>query len=436
MQREEKNLDRDLEQKSAPLKWTYNLSTSAAFPVSGVNTAVSWSHYDRQDLLPDPTFHQRADTLRLSAMYSPGALTFDGNANIEIEKNLLNEDLRITHDYLVSMRFRSADDFRFHFAATYDGSIPPGRESTHDVGWRAGSTLKTHVLDLGVTLRNSRRFSPDGLEYGTFGASADIDFQFGPDTNMTLSAYYDYSGAALNGYSGGVSLDLSTSLGIPIGKKKGIGALKGTVVDADSGGPLPNIIVRSGAEAAATDGTGRFLFPALTPGVHLLDIDSSQSGTFLQPFMNTPIEVVVEDRKTTTLTVEMGKRCAISGTVTQYAFPDQDGSFKTDDDDEDDSGLKPAFIAVGGVRGMLLSLSNGVETYRRLTDSQGRFSFDDLIPGAWTLTVHEHNIPAYHAIEDDTFVYEMDIGERETVEIRLLPQKRKVQMIDEGVLAL
>ena len=50
--------------------------------------------------------------------------------------------------------------------------------------------------------------------------------------------------------------------------------------------------------------------------------------------------------------------------------------------------------------------------------------------------MHEHNIPAYHAIEDDTFVYEMDIGERETVGIRLLPQKRKVQMIDEGVLAL
>jgi hypothetical protein len=52
-----------------------------------------------------------------------------------------------------------------------------------------------------------------------------------------------------------------------------------------------------------------------------------------------------------------------------------------------------------GIADILVELSNGQETLRRITDQKGGFLFESVRPGVWHMKVYDHNIPAYHYIE-------------------------------------
>ena len=67
-----------------------------------------------------------------------------------------------------------------------------------------------------------------------------------------------------------------------------------------------------------------------------------------------------------------------------------------------------------------------------LTDRKGRFSFDDVRPGQWTLAVHADNLPEYHYLEKDTFEIELAPGDKKELLVRVLPRKRTIQVIEEG----
>ena len=72
------------------------------------------------------------------------------------------------------------------------------------------------------------------------------------------------------------------------------------------------------------------------------------------------------------------------------------------------------------------------ETLRRLTDRRGRFIFEDVRPGKWTLKVYEAGLPEYHYLEQNTFTFELKPGGKEEVLVRVLPKVRRIEIIEEG----
>jgi hypothetical protein len=75
------------------------------------------------------------------------------------------------------------------------------------------------------------------------------------------------------------------------------------------------------------------------------------------------------------------------------------------------------------------------EVLRGLTDHKGRFSFDDLRPGKWSLKVYDRDLPAYHFLEDEQFQFDLKPGEQRDTVVRVLPRLRPIQIIDEGPLS-
>ncbi|UCB52270.1 MAG: hypothetical protein JSV10_09845 [Candidatus Zixiibacteriota bacterium] len=87
-----------------------------------------------------------------------------------------------------------------------------------------------------------------------------------------------------------------------------------------------------------------------------------------------------------------------------------------------------------GLGNTLVEITNGKEVLRQLTDQEGRFYFEEVRPGTWTLKVYDHDLPAQHYLEQEEFRFELKPAEEKEVTARVLPRLRPIQIIDEGPL--
>ena len=56
-----------------------------------------------------------------------------------------------------------------------------------------------------------------------------------------------------------------------------------------------------------------------------------------------------------------------------------------------------------GIGGVLLEIDNGTTRRRRLTNGNGEFLFEQMVPGTYTLRVVNALLPSYTRFEQDTF---------------------------------
>lgn len=118
-----------------------------------------------------------------------------------------------------------------------------------------------------------------------------------------------------------------------------------------------------------------------------------------------------------------------------YEFVKEDGlqkGFAIGNNEEAGEEDKDKMVEARGLANVLLEFKSELEIWRVLTDRKGRFRFDDVRPGQWTLTVHADNLPQYHYLEKDSFEIELAPGEKKEMLIRVLPKKRTIRIIEEG----
>jgi uncharacterized protein (DUF2141 family) len=233
-------------------------------------------------------------------------------------------------------------------------------------------------------------------------------------------------------------LSYTIPLGIPVGKKKGIGGIEGTVSDAE-GKPLPKVVVEVGGLTAMTDSDGGFTFPGFKPGSYYLTVEQGSIGMGRITTEKMPLSIEVKGGETSRVSIEITPSCRVngrlslrqsdnSGNVQREAKPNQVREFSLKGlegaGNKDKSALKLVNI--------LVEISRDGESIRQVTDDEGRFSFYDLRPGRWTVKVADDNLPPYHYVEKESYPVELKSGEDQVVVIQVLPRVRKIQMIDEG----
>lgn len=233
-------------------------------------------------------------------------------------------------------------------------------------------------------------------------------------------------------------LSYTIPLGIPVKKKKGIGGIRGTVLDGQ-GKPLQQVVVEVGGLTAVTDNAGNFTFPGFKPGTYYLGVAQGSIGMGRITSEKTPRPIEVRGGETSQVSIRITPSCRVTGRLS-LREPDSDGNVRTEMKqdpagkfslkgqegvaDKDKSALKLVNI--------LVEISRGEESIRQVTDDKGRFSFYDLRPGIWAVKVAADNLPAYHYVEKESYQVELKGGEEQVIDIQVLPRVRKIQMIDEG----
>jgi hypothetical protein len=226
-----------------------------------------------------------------------------------------------------------------------------------------------------------------------------------------------------------VLLSWSRPLELPGARRTTVGAVRGRILDVQSPDRvgIANAVLSLGNLTAATDRNGRFTFANLPPGEYRLQVDAASIG--LNRVAEAPLPPVVTVLPGRAADVEIGvvEGARVEGRVVVVTpqTGDQDEGYVT-------GGFTEGTQAPAGVGGVLLELASGEEVYRRLTDKDGRFAFDRLHPGQWYLEVRSGNLPAFHVVENPQTAFSLTPGQSVETEVRIVPQKRRIRMLDEG----
>jgi hypothetical protein len=149
-------------------------------------------------------------------------------------------------------------------------------------------------------------------------------------------------------------------INVPVKRLTTSGSLRGTVVDAEGRG-IENVLVNVGAEAAITDRNGEYFFAALPPEKQFLVIDKSTIGLDRVTLQPMPMELTVRGGEEERVNINVVRSSVLTGVVTRYDF--------TEGNPLD---TVRQVVEAGGLGGLVIEITNGNETLRRLTDNSGK----------------------------------------------------------------
>jgi hypothetical protein len=209
-----------------------------------------------------------------------------------------------------------------------------------------------------------------------------------------------------------------------------IGAVRGRIVDSEQPGTpgVANVIVTINGTAAMTDARGEFVIPRIKPGDYLLNVDRRSIGLHRIPVQQMPMPLTITGGEVAQVEVAVVTGASVSGVVSVVSV---------DDASSDEAPVlygAPDKTTLAGQRlaNILIELRNGSEVFRTTTNAQGMFQFQGVHPGPWRLTVYDHNLPAYHVLEQSTHDLTLQAGERIDLPISVRPRARRIKLLEDG----
>jgi hypothetical protein len=200
---------------------------------------------------------------------------------------------------------------------------------------------------------------------------------------------------------------------LPVSRKTSIGGVSGQLIA--EGRPVSRAIIKTGDEYTVTDADGHFMFTSLKPGPRDVEVVGDSLGPKLVMTTSAPAKVHVNGAQSTTVDLNAVRAASVTIRVLRSAF-----------------GNGNQLVPAGGQQGTIIELSNGTERLIEETDRLGSATFDRLRVGRWKMRISDSNLPANHILEHPEQEIELKPGQATEIIARVLPVKRKVQMIDQG----
>ncbi|HTO93605.1 MAG TPA: carboxypeptidase-like regulatory domain-containing protein, partial [Bacteroidota bacterium] len=219
-------------------------------------------------------------------------------------------------------------------------------------------------------------------------------------------------------------VEYTVPLGIPVTRLTGSGTLRGRVSDELTQAPLGDVVLYAGGATAVTDAAGEFLFPSLKPDVYAVQVDVAAAGVDRVTARPAPFLVTVLGGEVARLDIGVIPSASLSGEVTVF---DERGGPSADTS-------RTAIAEAGKGSGLVVELTGSEGTLRRFTDNRGKFRFADIRPGEWVLRLLPEGLPEYHYIERDSIRLTLSPRGRVDTTFRVLPRKRRIQILEEGSL--
>ncbi len=436
LRQEKNNLDLDPSTESASLNRFGQLGLNYTFN-TGTTLSIESRYRTHEDRLPEPDFNYRELTLKGRVGQSFKKLFFNASAESGKTKDSLKDQTTDVGIYEGTAYFMPTRN------QTYGGYVRYSRhgdpEDEDRVTVNAGLTGSFQIAkkaNLKLKLEKYDYLGTDSGDRHNFDLSLSYLF-FNKIRMFARGRHTLYSRNSDQEDETAFIVEFTVPFGLPVGRKKSIGMLKGYVRDQETGQPVSDAILRLSGATAVTDSDGEFTFPALKPGTFYLNIDSASIGLERIPAQKTPMKIDIGGGKETSIEIGITRSAGLTGKIIVYGFAKEDSLQKEyavhkGKDRDVPKDTETDMVEEYGLANVLLEFKSELETWRVLTDRKGRFSFDDVRPGQWTLTVHADNLPEYHYLEKDTFEIELAPGEKKEMLIRILPRKRAIQIIEEG----
>ncbi|MGM0598798.1 MAG: MSCRAMM family protein, partial [Candidatus Rifleibacteriota bacterium] len=432
----ENNLKFDKHRGSSPQEnlWQFGLNFQLRH---GINFSFDFDRMHRYDRLIPANFDisEKAYRATLGKRWKRFELRWEVRHRRRSELVSAQETWNDSHSYFAVFR----PSARF-FLSVYGGFSKNNG--------RAGSYVLRDFANLGISSRwhpSERlslsfwysKYNYSGVRRQNSQGNFGLEYKLPNDSSIIFKARNNVSWIAENGP---VFYELSYSIpiDIPIGKNSKIGNLSGKIVD----GELPDkpgiadIIVIMGNTAAVTNKSGQFVFPAMTCGTHTLTIERESVGFNRISSIKLPAEIMIKGGKTSKIEIAMLKGAKLNGRFVSSSVRHGVSSASGDAILTGDVGQSLEKSPVAGLANILVELSQANKTTRRASDNYGEFQFDSLKPGTWHYKVYEHNLPENHRVKNGEGEITFAAGESKELLLEVVPRRRSIQIIDEGVIKL
>ncbi len=416
------NLDLDPTISSARKERRYLLGLNYRFVKNG-DLFLEFSNRTFKDRFPQPRFDTEEKLYRLGADYSFYKLNFHTSFGYGESNDDLTDQSSKLEVYNLSSYFRPTS------RQSYGGYIHY-RNSDSDLTGRNQIRMTAGLSNI-IRIGNRTEFELGFHTYKYKYSARDVRSRnFDMELNHSLRNKHSLLMRFRHSASGDTDTstfmaEYSIPFGMPVSSKKSASVIKGIVYDEETREPIPNAILTLDGATAVTDGSGKFTFPFLKPNTYHLSINTARIGADRITVQDIPIEVTTKGGEAEFVEIGITRAAALSGQVMLYGSENRNGVGILKQSES-------RLVELHGLRSILVELSNQQEIKRRATDTDGRFTFEELRPGKWTLKVYEHNLPEYHYLENDTFEFDIEPGQAPQVLVKVLPKRRRIRIIEEG----
>lgn len=449
IQRWEGNVGRDQSKGDAPVEHYYQAGLFYDCR-SGTNISLSYDGFRRRDTLESEKYDYKERSVRIGFGTSSAYSGLQAYVNLGKQKDLLTGGIHRASRYSVYYTLRPSPTQYFTIYSQFGGDGP---RETRLIG-------ENNALGASLNWKPAENFSLYA-NYAINGFDSEMQ-RLSHQFNLKL--VYDLQNESswmltlrqLNGSSyrdSAVVVIYTRPWDLPLSRKRNIGVLMGKIFDVEAPGQagFPRAIVTVNGASTATDGNGEFKFNCLPPGNYSVSVEQGSIGLNRVTQVKLPLVVAVKGEETAHVRIPIIRSAQLLGKVAEFAYrPTEnapsaastkpvslssnniylEGLGGTRRSDEVD---RPV-VEKDGIANVLMELTNGTETLRRLTDAKGSFSLEGLRPGRWHLKVYDDNLPPYHYLEAQDVDIELKAGAAESVVVRVLPKLRPIKIIEQGTM--
>ncbi|MCI0706273.1 MAG: SPOR domain-containing protein [Ignavibacteriae bacterium] len=414
---EERNLRRDTTAFTAPQDQYFQIGTGYSSFVS-----VYYRRVQQKDLMPSSQYQRVEDVAQIQLGYN--LMGVDVYANADFGRTYD----RLQNKQAPSKRFALFSTIRPTTGQSYNASL----EYTDDQNLLTGDKQKRYSIGLQAwfSLGESTTAQLGGYTSRTTGSFEQtynslefvLEHKFPFNHKIAVRGKQNDFTPTFGIRERAYAVEYLIPINIPVKRLTTSGSVSGKVVDAVGRG-MGNVLVNIGTEAAVTDRNGNFFFAAVPPEKQYLIVDRATIGLDKLTLQPMPMELVVRGGEEERVDINVVQSASLTGTVTVYNFAEENPL----------DTARQQLVDAGGYQGIIVEISNGSESHRRISDNLGRFTFTDVRPGRWTMSVVAGQLPQYHFVERQSYDVALQPGLSSTADIRILPRRRTIQILSEGV---
>lgn len=369
-------------------------------------------HIERNDVLLPAAYDFTEDSTRIGASHNFGKLQMQSFLDLGTLDNRVTGESGQFQRYSAFVSWQPTPRQSYSVFGAYGPSASTGsRDKSLNAGVSARWQIKDN-LDANVSYARNQYDSLEGNEQDQ--AMAAVRYRCANKDEIAVIGRWNRLSAREDNESA-VMVTFTRPLSIAVSRKTSIGGLRGRL--AESGMGIARAVIMAGEDFAVTDSAGEFEFPALKPGTRELRVVTDSLSPALVVATPLPMKVKIRSAQTTRVELEAVKAASVTVRLA-VCEPASGGTFKER----------------GGLESGVVELVRGPDILPAQTDRLGSVTFDRVPCGQWTLRVRDTRLPERHFVEQPEQSVNIQASESKKIEVRILPRKRTIQMIDQGAI--
>ena len=407
------NMTLDTLYASAPFSKNLFFTFNYRFMKDG-GLSASYNLREQQDRMLPMKFNYNENSMRLILNKRFKNLGFDLLGEYGSTNNLLlpeNERLNAMYMGRLTLNYRVSDKINMNGFLSYNEN---NRYVVVDQkNWIYGTSINAS-LSKKLSLFFNFQSSYNMEEYYLDRSLLDGRLSYSPNkkNRVEISSRYNLIKNSLDVKELAIMIKFVHTFDIPVSKKKNIGKLSGKVINKGVKN-IAGIRLSIGSDNAITDKNGNYSFPMLPAGNYYMMIDYSKAGVNAIAEIPSPYKIEIQPGIETKFDIGLTLSSKITGEiiiVKEVAADDK------------------TFAEIKNKLGkLMIEAKNEGEVFRNFTNEEGKFSFESLRPGQWTVKIYDNGIPKEYELVTDMFTLQLAPGNTERVEVKIKEKRRRIK---------